>query len=163
MPGAKARCEGADPASARAYLGAECGGHPRHVVTAAGGCPDTTPRATPLAAAEPQTRVAALAADRYLLRVTLAAETVTRLRRAQALMGHSVPDGNPAVVIDKALSLLVDNSSAADSRACNDHGLDLADIGVCRRLAPHSRSHTSSGMDEGRRAMCVRWRTRPMQ
>lgn len=70
--------------------------------------PDTTPRATPLAAAEPQTRVAALAADRYLLRVTLAAETVARLRRAQALMGHSVPDGNPAVIIDKALSLLVD-------------------------------------------------------
>src|SRR5688572_12500261 len=41
----------------------------------------------PLAAAEPPARVAALAADRYLLRVTLAAETVARLRRAQELMG----------------------------------------------------------------------------
>ena len=64
--------------------------------------------ANPLAVAEPRTRVEALAADRYLLRVTLAAETVARLRRAQELMGHSVPDGHPAVIIDKALSLLVD-------------------------------------------------------
>ena len=69
---------------------------------------DTTSRATPLATTESRTRVTALAADRYLLRVTLAAETVERLRRVQALMGYSVPDGNPAVIIDKALSLLVD-------------------------------------------------------
>src|SRR5688572_28854731 len=70
--------------------------------------PDTTSRVTPLATTESRARLTALAADRYLLRVTLAAETVARLTRVQALMGHSVPDGNPAVIIDKALSLLVD-------------------------------------------------------
>jgi hypothetical protein len=69
---------------------------------------DAAARTTPLAVAEPHTRLTALAADRYLLRVTLAAETVARLRRAQALMAHSVSDGNPAAIIDKALTLLVD-------------------------------------------------------
>jgi 5-methylcytosine-specific restriction endonuclease McrA len=64
-------------------------------------------RAIPLAAAEPRAQVAALASDRYLLRVTLAAETIARLRRAQELMRHTIPDGNPAAIIDKALSLLV--------------------------------------------------------
>ena len=125
--------------------------------------PDATTHATPLAAAEPRARVTALAADRYLLRVTLAAETVTRLRRAQALMGHCVPDGNPAVIIDKALSLLVDQLERSKlARVQRPRvGSSRAPV-LCRRLAPHSRRHTSSSMGEGRRAMCVRWRTRPM-
>src|SRR6185436_6746519 len=57
---------------------------------------------------DPRTRVAALASDRYLLRVTLSAEAHARLRRAQELMGHRARDGNPATVIDKALTLLVE-------------------------------------------------------
>src|SRR5688500_10548617 len=47
-----------------------------------------TSHATRLPAAEPRAQVAALAADRYLLRVTLSAEAHARLRRAQELMGH---------------------------------------------------------------------------
>ena len=63
--------------------------------------------AAPVAAVEPRTKVAPLSSDRYLLRVTLTAETHAKLRRAQELMSHRVPDGNPAVILDKALSLLV--------------------------------------------------------
>jgi len=67
----------------------------------------------PLAPTEPRAQVAALAADRYLLRVTLSAEAHARLRRAQELIGHRVPDGDPAVIIDEALSLLVEHLERA--------------------------------------------------
>jgi 5-methylcytosine-specific restriction endonuclease McrA len=74
---------------------------------------DAASHATPLSAIEPRAQVAALAADRYLLRVTLSAEAHAKLRRAQELMSHRVPDGNPAAIIDKALSLLVDHLERA--------------------------------------------------
>lgn len=57
----------------------------------------------------PPSHVAPLAADRYLLRITLSAAAHARLRRAQALMGHRVPDGDLAAIINEALSLLVDH------------------------------------------------------
>ncbi len=57
--------------------------------------------------AAPRPKIAALAGDRFLLRVTLGAGTHAMLRRAQQLLGHSVLDGDPVLIIDKALSLLV--------------------------------------------------------
>ena len=74
---------------------------PMAVVTAA---PAAGPR--PIVPA-PRPMVAPLASDRYLLRVTLSAETHAKLRRAQELMGHRAPNGDPALILDKALSLLV--------------------------------------------------------
>jgi 5-methylcytosine-specific restriction endonuclease McrA len=59
--------------------------------------------------AEPPPKVASLASDRYLLRVTLSAAAHANLRRARDLLRHSVPDGDPAVVIEKGLSLLVEH------------------------------------------------------
>ena len=81
-----------------------------HSTVAAGprSCRIDVPRATSPGTVEPRAKVAALAADRYLLRVTLSAEAHARLRRAQELMGHRVPDGDPALVIGEALSLLVE-------------------------------------------------------
>jgi 5-methylcytosine-specific restriction endonuclease McrA len=66
----------------------------------------------PLAAASPvpagrRPTVAPLASDRYLLRVTLSGDAEANLRRVQDLVGHRVPDCDPAVIIAKALSLLV--------------------------------------------------------
>jgi len=43
----------------------------------------------------------------YRLHVTITADTYETLQRAQALLRHAVPSGDPAVVIDRALSLLV--------------------------------------------------------
>jgi hypothetical protein len=57
--------------------------------------------------AQPRPKIEPLAADRYLLRVTLSGDTHAKLRRAQELMGHQVPSGDPAAILDKALSLLV--------------------------------------------------------
>jgi 5-methylcytosine-specific restriction endonuclease McrA len=52
--------------------------------------------------------VAPLAADRYLLRVTIGATTHAKLERARDLLRHTVPNGDPATVLDRALTVLVD-------------------------------------------------------
>jgi hypothetical protein len=52
--------------------------------------------------------VAPLAVDRYLLRVTIGAATNARLDRARDLLRHVVPDGNLALILDRALAVLVD-------------------------------------------------------
>ena len=58
---------------------------------------------------DPRPKVAALASDRYLLRVTLSANAHAKLRRAQDLMRHTIPNGDPAAIVERALTLLVDH------------------------------------------------------
>jgi 5-methylcytosine-specific restriction endonuclease McrA len=60
-----------------------------------------SPRARPL--------ILELAPDRYLLKVTLSGETHAKLRRAQDLMRHRNPNGDPAVILDRALALLIEH------------------------------------------------------
>jgi hypothetical protein len=60
----------------------------------------------------PQFRAAVvtpLAPDRYKLQVTLARETYDKLRRAQALARHTLPDGDVGSILDRSLTLLVDD------------------------------------------------------
>jgi len=46
-------------------------------------------------------------AERYLLKVTISGGTHAKLRRAQDLLRHAIPNGDPAEVLDRALSMLV--------------------------------------------------------
>lgn len=46
-------------------------------------------------------------ADRYRVAFMAGAATVAKLRRAQELLRHAVPDGDPAQVVDRALTLLI--------------------------------------------------------
>jgi 5-methylcytosine-specific restriction endonuclease McrA len=46
---------------------------------------------------------------RYKMQMTVGAETVGKLRRVQDLMRHSVPDGDPATILDRALTLLLEH------------------------------------------------------
>jgi 5-methylcytosine-specific restriction endonuclease McrA len=55
----------------------------------------------------PRPVVAPLSPDRYLLRITITAETHTKLRYAQNLARHSVPSGDLATILDRALTLFV--------------------------------------------------------
>jgi len=55
----------------------------------------------------------ALAESRYLIKVTVGAETQRKLRRAQDLLRHRIPNGDPAAVLDLALTLLVDELERA--------------------------------------------------
>ena len=61
-----------------------------------------------------------LAADSFRVEFTVTRETLDKLRRAQDLLRHSVPDGDPAVVLDKALDLLLTS-------------VEKKKIGNCRR------------------------------
>jgi hypothetical protein len=50
-----------------------------------------------------------LAPDRYRVQFTASAETCDKLRLAQDLLRHQIPDGDPAKIFDRALTVLLDN------------------------------------------------------
>jgi hypothetical protein len=51
--------------------------------------------------------VAPLSAESYRIQFTASREMYEKLRRAQDLLRHQIPDGDPAAIFDRALSLLV--------------------------------------------------------
>jgi hypothetical protein len=55
----------------------------------------------------PPTVVEPLAPERYKVQFTVSRDTHDKLRRAQDLMRHTVPRGDPATIFDKALTLLL--------------------------------------------------------
>jgi len=64
---------------------------------------NTMPAATPSRPAE----VKPLAPERYKIQVTVSREAHDKLRRAQDLLRHVVPNGDPAIILERALDLLV--------------------------------------------------------
>jgi hypothetical protein len=69
----------------------------------------------------PQRRVAPLSPGRFELRLTISQELHDKLKRAQELMGHSVPSGDIAQILERALDELIARSarSERDSRRGN--------------------------------------------
>ncbi len=55
----------------------------------------------------PQTRVAPLSRERFALQLTIGQGTHEKLRYAQALLGHALPSGDLAAVLDRALDALI--------------------------------------------------------
>jgi hypothetical protein len=53
--------------------------------------------------------VSPLAPDRYQIRFTASAATCDKLRLAQDMLRHAVPTGDPAEIIDRALTLLLED------------------------------------------------------
>ncbi len=51
--------------------------------------------------------LAPLAPERYKVQFTVGRETYEKLRRAQDLLRHTIPGGDPAAVIDRALTVLL--------------------------------------------------------
>ena len=51
--------------------------------------------------------VAPLAPERYRVQFTIGEETERKLRRLQTLLKREIPDGDPAVIFDRALTLLL--------------------------------------------------------
>ena len=85
--------------------------------------PETAePQPAPAPLSLPQRRVAViapLAPERYKVQMTISQETRDKLRRVQDLMRHQVSDGDPAVVFDRALTLLLqdlERKKLADTR-----------------------------------------------
>jgi len=55
--------------------------------------------------------VAPLSPERFKIQFTVSAETREKLRRAQDLLRHQVPDGDPAEIFDRALTALLERLS----------------------------------------------------
>jgi hypothetical protein len=56
----------------------------------------------------PRPSVQALAPERYRVQFTIGQETQDRLRRLQALLRREIPDGDPGVIFERAISLLLE-------------------------------------------------------
>jgi len=61
----------------------------------------------PVEVASPPTRLSPLSPERYTIQVTILRATHDKLRHAQALLGHSIPSGDVASVLDRALDSLI--------------------------------------------------------
>jgi hypothetical protein len=80
-----------------------------------GGAPGPAALVTPLGAAErlpqpashPTAVVAPLSPDRYKLQLTIGGATLERLRLAKDMLGHAIPSGDDAAVLDRALGALL--------------------------------------------------------
>ena len=84
---------------------------------------DATQNLACLALTHPQDRratVVPLAPERYKVQFTASAETYKKLRLAQDLLRHQIPDGNPAAIFDRALTVLLEEL-AKKKVAATDH------------------------------------------
>lgn len=70
---------------------------------------ESQPDPCPVSFPSPPPIVKALAPQRFKVQFTISRETHDKLRRAQDLMRHSIPNGDPALIFDRALALLVEN------------------------------------------------------
>jgi hypothetical protein len=71
---------------------------------------DPSPRPAPVT--KPST-VAPLSQDQYKIQFTIPKTTHDKLRRVQDLMRHTNPKGDPAVIFDRGLALLLDHLEKA--------------------------------------------------
>jgi 5-methylcytosine-specific restriction endonuclease McrA len=68
-------------------------------------CAQVSSGVTPLSR---RSLLAPLSSERYLLKVTLSRDADDKLERARALLRHSIPNGDPAAVVERALTALVE-------------------------------------------------------
>jgi hypothetical protein len=81
---------------------------------------ESTPPPQRVAASTLRSEIKPLAPERFKVQFTVSRETHEKLRRVQDLLRHTIPNGDPAAIFDRALSLLLVDLSktkfAASSR-----------------------------------------------
>jgi hypothetical protein len=85
-----------------------------------------------------------LAPARYQIQVTVSADTHEKLRRAQGLLRHAIPDGDPAAVIDRALTLLVEHLERTKWAATKRPGARPASV-----RPPSTRTQSTPVLERG--------------
>ena len=99
--------------------------------------------------AAPRSVVAPLAPERYKVQVTISREAHDKLRRAQDLLRHSIPDGDPAAILERALTLLVENLERKKLAAAR-RPRTAAGSGSASRHVPAAVKREVWGRDGGR-------------
>ena len=79
--------------------------------------------------------VAPLAPARYKMQFTVSDETYQTFRRAQDLLRHTIPNGDPAAIVDRALTMLVEHLEKTKWAATTR---PQASRGIPARITPHS-------------------------
>jgi hypothetical protein len=96
--------------------------------------------------------VSPLALDRYEIRFTVSAKTCEKLRLAQDMLRHAVPTGDPAEIVDRALTVLLEDLArkkfAATKRPRPGPWHCARLTGPCREASPRS-------VAPGRRSLCL--------
>jgi len=90
-----------------------------------------------------------LAPERYKVQFTVSRETHDRLRRAQNLLRHSIPDGDVAAIFDRALTTLVEQLERSKLAAARVPRRSRAPAGKSRRI-PAAVRRAVWKRDEGR-------------
>jgi hypothetical protein len=89
-----------------------------------------------------------LAPERYEVRFTASAETCAKLRRAQDLLRHVVPTGDTATVVDRALTLLIEDLERKKFAITDRPRPSRRTSGSARKPAAHVKravSHRDAG------------------
>ena len=112
--------------------------------------------------------VRAIAPTRYQIQVTVSSDTHAKFRRAQDLLRHVIPDGDPAAVLDRALTVLLarlERTTYAATitarapaappstarRAATSRGTPACRAGHASRSSPdHARGRPSGGPPHAR-------------
>lgn len=105
-----------------------------------------------LAFASPPSRpakIVPLAPERYKVQFTASAETYKKLRLAQDLLRHQIPNGDPAEIFDRALTALLENL-AKKKLAATDHPSESRDRPPSSRHIPAEVKRTVWLRDGGR-------------
>ncbi|MPZ17778.1 MAG: hypothetical protein GEV06_07695 [Luteitalea sp.] len=92
--------------------------------------------------------VTPLAPARYKLTVTISAETYEKLRTAQDLLRHSIPSGDLAVLVDRALTVLLRDAAKTKLAATANPRTSAASAARSRRI-PAAVRRTVWERDEG--------------
>ena len=104
----------------------------------------------PREAVEPRPRVRPFAPRRFALEVTIGQETHDKLRYAQALLGHAIPAGELAEVLDRALDALIRQPERRKFAACRRPRQGLQRTPRSPRYIPAAVKRTVWERDEGR-------------
>ena len=83
--------------------------------TVDGAAPDAAPTPTPFSPPR-RSVVIPLAPEQYKVQFTVSRDTHDKLRRVQDLLRHQVPDGDPAIIFDRAVTLLLHDPSGRSCR-----------------------------------------------
>jgi len=90
-----------------------------------------------------------LAPERYKVQFTVSGETFEKLRRAQDLMRHCVPDGDVAAIFDRALTILLEHLDRTKLAAAYDPRTSRGTAPGSRRIPAAVRRQVWT-RDEGR-------------
>ena len=123
---------------------------------------DDTGAAEPRHRRQPAAVVRAIAPERYKLQVTIGAETRAKLRRAQDLLRHTNRSADEAAVIDRALTVLVEQLEKVKYGRTDRPRARPAESGFRSRLTPCPRASATRGQRTRRRSMRLRRARRPL-